>query len=179
MGRMPPGYTLLETMVTLAVVAVTVAIGVPSLAGGLERQRVASAMHQLSADMAMARSAALSQRTQVVVCPGNVEGGCRQDRDWSGGWLVFRDGDGNRQPDTASDLLRTTDAPGGKGGALSLASTRPFLRFQQNGRSAHSNLSVVVCARGRLHGKVVVNRLGRVRGERNGVAAPCLVSSRS
>jgi type IV fimbrial biogenesis protein FimT len=173
MGRKPSGFTLLETAAAVAVVAVAVAVGVPSFAGGLERQRVATAMHRLSADMATARSTALARRTQVVVCPGEADAGCRQDRDWSGGWLVFRDDDGNRQPDDTTDILRISDAPGGAVGVLRLVSTRPHLRFQKNGRSAHSNLSVVVCARGRLHGKVVVNRLGRVRGERSEPSVPC------
>ncbi len=173
MGRMPAGFTLVETAAAMAAVAVAVTIGMPSFTGGLERQRVASAMHRLSADMAMARSAALTQRTQVVVCPGSVEVGCQQDRDWSGGWLVFRDGDGNRQPDTAPDVLSTTDAPGGRSGALALVSTRPFLRFQENGRSAHSNLSVLICSRGSLKGKVVVNRLGRVRAEKTTQVTTC------
>lgn len=177
MGRMPRGYTLVEALAILGVAAVGLAVGVPSFAGGLERQRVATAMHHLSADMAMARSMALAQRAQVVVCPGDTITGCRHDHDWSSGWLVFRDGDGNRQPDEPDHILRVTDAPAGRSSALSLASTRPFLRFQENGRSAHSNLSVAVCARGTLRGKVVVNRLGRVRGERSGPATPCPVGT--
>lgn len=170
MRRIPAGHSLVEAVWVLALAAIILSIGIPSFTGGLERQRVATAMHQLSADMAMARSSALMQRAQVVVCPGTPTGGCRGDQQWRDGWIVFRDVDGNRQPDMALDLLRVATTSSSR---LSLVSTRPFLRFQADGRSAHSNLSIAVCAGGLLHGRVVVNRLGRVRGERNVTPQTC------
>ena len=160
------GFTLIEAMVVTAITAVTLTLGLPSFNGTLERHRLSASLHLLSADMAMARNSAIMRREQVVVCPGAPDAGCRADHDWSSGWLVFRDPDGNRQPDAAGDLLRATDAPAGGSDRLRLTSTRPFLRYQASGMSAHSNLSVNACARGQLRGKVVVNRLGRVRAER-------------
>jgi len=64
------------------------------------------------------------------------------------------------------DLLRASNAPAGGAGHLRLTSTRPWLRYQANGLAAHSNLTVNACAGDQLRGKVVVNRLGRVRTER-------------
>ncbi len=161
------GFTLIEAMTVLAITAITLTLAFPALGEALHRNRVATTLHQLTADMAMARSTALMRRAQVVVCPREDNATrCAQDSDWSRGWLVFLDPDGNRQPDLDSDLLRATEAPARGRSQLFLPSTRGFLRYQVDGRSAHSNLTVNLCARRLLAAKVVVNNHGRVRSER-------------
>lgn len=165
------GFTLIETMVVLAIAAIVITLGVPSFNGALQRQRVSTTMHLLSTDMAMARSSALMRRSQVIVCPRGAATDCSGTQDWSRGWLVFTDPDGNRQPDADSDILRASDPPAND--LLYLPSTRPFLRYQADGRSAHSNLSVHICAAGVHLGKVAVNNLGRVRAERLPAGTSC------
>ncbi len=172
MNRKDAGFTLIEAMIVLSIIAMTVTVGLPSFASALERNRVTLTLHQLAADMAMARSSAVVRRQQIVLCPRAADGRCSAASDWSRGWLVFADADGNRQPDTAADILRATDAPA-RGGAFSVTSSRPFLRYQVDGRSAHSNLTVHVCADGRLAGQVVVNNHGRARTSRPKSAAAC------
>src|SRR5690554_4362610 len=171
MTRKDAGLTLIELLITLAIAAVTLTIGLPAFSGSLERTRVATTMHQVSADLAMARSTAIMRRAQVVVCPRTADFRCRGDRDWSQGWIVFTDDDGNRQPDEKAHILRATDPPAHR--TLSIDSTRQFLRYQRDGRSAHSNQTVRVCSRQQLAGTVVVNNLGRVRSSRMPAGAPC------
>lgn len=172
MGRTPAGFTLIETTVIVAVAGVLLAVALPSFAEGLRRQRIATTMHLLSVDFAMARSTALMRRTPVVVCPGSIEHGCRPDHDWGGGWLVFEDADGDRQPGT-DEVLRASEPNASASGGFRIASTRPFLRYQRNGYSAHSNLSVHLCVEDQLRGSVIVSRLGRVRGIRPTVPVAC------
>lgn len=166
------GFTLIEALVVMAVIAISVTVALPSLAGLMERQRVDTAMHLLSTDMAMARGSALMKRSQVVLCPGDRQG-CRADRDWRGGWIVFLDPDKDRRIGTASDLLRLEASLPDAGGEFTMPASRDFLRFQADGRSANTNLTVEVCAQGRMRGKVVVNNLGRVRTERPASAVNC------
>ena len=172
MGRTSKGFTVLEALVVASIAGTLLAVAVPSFAEGLRRQRVAATMHLLSADLAMARSTALVRRMPVVVCPGALETGCRADSDWTGGWLVFQDEDGDRWPGPA-EVLRASEPLAGTSSGFHIASTRPFLRYQRNGYSAHSNLSVHLCLEGALRGSVVVSRLGRVRGITPDEPAPC------
>ena len=111
------------------------------------------------------------RRAQVVVCPRTPDYRCRDDSDWSHGWIVFTDNDGNRQPDEDAHIVRVTDPPSHR--SLAIDSTRRFLRYQRDGRSAHSNQTVRVCSGERLAGTVVVNNLGRVRSARPARETPC------
>lgn len=167
------GFTLIELVITLAIVAVLLAIGLPGFGEALGRLRVQTAMHRVSTDLAMARSSAIMRRAPVVACPGTGMDGCSGGADWSGGWIVFADPDGNRRPDTVAELLRVSDAPSGAGGRLRLGATRHFVRYQRDGRSAGTNLTVRVCSGEALAGEVIVNNLGRVRSARPQPPRPC------
>lgn len=171
MTRKDAGLTLIELLITLALAALLLTFGVPAFTGTLERTRVATTLHQVSADLAMARGTAIMRRAQVVVCPRTEGQRCRDDNDWSSGWIVFTDEDGNRQPDHDAHILRVTGPPSHR--TLAIDSTRRFLRYQQDGRSAHSNQTVRVCSGQRLAGTVVINNVGRVRSVRAQKRALC------
>src|SRR5690606_26180467 len=154
MTRKDAGFTLIELLITVALAAILLTLGLPAFTGTLERTRVATTMHQVSADLAMARSTAIMRRAQVVVCPRTEDLRCRSGSKWTHGWIVFIDDDGNRQPDDDAHILRVTDPPSHR--SLAIDSTRRFLRYQRDGRSAHSNQTVRVCSGERLAGTVVV-----------------------
>ncbi|TKS55335.1 prepilin-type N-terminal cleavage/methylation domain-containing protein [Luteimonas yindakuii] len=163
MKRRNAGVTLIELMTVLTVLAVSLTIGLPAFTDTLTRLRVQTAMHRISADLAAARSTAIARRSQLVVCPRTADHRCREDSDWTEGWMFFLDPDGNRQPEDDADILGSREAmPKG----LTVNATRRYLRYQHDGRSAHSNQTVRLCAGEQLAGTVVVNNFGRVRSER-------------
>lgn len=160
------GVTLVELMTTLAILTIVSTFGMTAFAEAIARHRVQTALHLISADLAMARNTAITRRSHVIACPGDPLMGCRLDANWSHGWIVFSDPDGNRQPDSERDLIRVGNAPSGAPQHLRLASTRNFVRYQRDGRSAGTNLTINVCTGTLLQGQVVVNNLGRVRSAR-------------
>ena len=168
------GFSLIEAMIVMVVAAICLAIGVPSYQSMTERTRISSAMHLLSAHMASARNTAISYRIPTVVCPSNRGGGCRTDGDWSQGWLMFFDPDGNRQPDLPRDILRDENAPIHPSLRIVSSSGRVQLRYLPDGRSAGSNLTVRLCREDKLIGRVIVNNGGRVRSERASGSTPCM-----
>ena len=163
--RPASGFTLVEALVAMAIIVTGLTVGIPSYRGLVERQRVSSAMHLLTAHMAAARSTAISERAPTVVCPASPEGGCRADGDWSQRWLLFLDKDGNRQPDARADVLRDENAPIHPSLRIVSSQGRLHLRYLPDGRSAGSNISVRLCRGDRLLGLVIVNNVGRIRSE--------------
>ena len=169
----PHGFTLVEALTVLAVASIGLALGVPSYKSFMERQRASTAMHLLTAHMASARSTAISYRIPTVVCPSDSAGGCRTDGDWSQGWLMFFDKDGNRKPDLREDILRDENAPIHPSLRILSSAGRSQLRYLPDGRSAGSNLTVRLCREGVLLGSVIVNNVGRIRSEKGSGSTAC------
>lgn len=171
--RIGTGFSLVEALTVLAIATLLLLIGVPSYAGLVESQRASSAMHLLTAHMASARSTAITYRIPTVVCPSDRAGGCRRDGDWSQGWLMFFDADGNRQPDSRQDILRDENAPIHPSLRIVSSAGRTQLRYLPDGRSAGSNLRVRLCREDKLLAQVIVNNTGRIRSETASGSTPC------
>ncbi|MGQ4661284.1 GspH/FimT family pseudopilin [Lysobacter sp. F6437] len=174
MGPTVKGFTLLELMVTLAVLAVALGIGFPSLAAAIERTRITNTYHLITASLMAARTAAITRAEPITVCPSHDGRHCRDDQVWEDGWIIFADPLRTGEPADAASVLRRIDALNGD---FSLRSTsgRPRVRYLPSGRAFGSNVSVRLCARkgARLIGKVVVNNAGRARSLRTSQGEPC------
>lgn len=82
------GFTLVELMVTLAVVAIIMAIAAPSFSQMIRDHRLITTANDFMGTMQLARSEAIRRGIQVTMLP--VTNG-----DWSSGWNVFTDWDGD------------------------------------------------------------------------------------
>jgi type IV fimbrial biogenesis protein FimT len=124
--KLRAGFTIIELMVTLAVVAVVVTVGVPAFTDFVRNQRATSQANDLLVALNFARSEAVKRGRSISVCatdnPGAAEPDCSGDNEWHDGWIVFLDvdaaggasgPDGIRNPDgTAPDdrVLRIHEA---------------------------------------------------------------------
>ena len=160
MDRHPQGLTLLELLVTVAILGVTLGLGAPAFRQVTLAVRANGAFHELTATLAMARTHALLRGTPVVVCPSRDGLTCRQDSIWDQGWITFTARDGG--------LVRASSGERG----LVIRSNRPRLRFQAGGFSEGSNLTLYVYADadGPLIGVIKVSQAGRIRSERTPMA---------
>lgn len=75
------GFTLIELMVTLTVLAVLMGVGVPSFNNFVAGQKVKTASYDLTAALVMARSEAVKRNTDVTVAPVTAN-------TWDSGWTV-------------------------------------------------------------------------------------------
>jgi len=64
-----PGFTLLELMVTVAVLAIITALALPSFTNLISSSRLTSSANEMVALLQSARTAAISNRASSVVCP--------------------------------------------------------------------------------------------------------------
>ena len=168
------GFTLIEAMTALAVAGILAAVAAPSFSDFIERQRASAAMTALMAHMAQARMAAITYRRPAVLCPSANGISCAAGVDWSGGWMLFLDRNGNHQRDEGDEVIRVDLEPTSRHLSVSSTTGRPQLRYLPDGRSAGTNLTIAVCNhREELLGKVIVNNMGRPRSERPKAPAAC------
>jgi type IV fimbrial biogenesis protein FimT len=110
---LPSGFTLVELMVTVAVVAILLAMGAPQLGAFLNKQRVAADADALGTAIRQARSEALKRSGPVSVCalpatfnPTAPACAANGTTNWSNGWLVFIDYGTAGVLDTGDTVLR-------------------------------------------------------------------------
>lgn len=173
MRKDAPGFTLVELMIALAVLALLLGLALPGFGPLIERQRTATAMHLVSAQFAQARNTAVMRRTPVTVCPSRGDGLCRNDADWSQGWLMYRDPRSGSQPRSPADVLGEQYRPAHGPVRILSSAGRPRIRFQPDGRSGGTNLTIRICIAGSVRGEVVVNNVGRVRNIHPQRLIPC------
>ncbi|THF67562.1 type IV fimbrial biogenesis protein FimT [Pseudothauera nasutitermitis] len=164
------GWSLIELMGVVAVLAVLAGMAVPSFAGIMERNRVVTATADLHAALFYTRSEAIRRGGRVTLCASADGAACSPGEGWGVGWIVFADGngDGLRQP--LEPLLRTGQpAPQG----IRIAGNGPLrdhVSYLPNGigRQASGALpigSIAVCA-ARAGRRIVISASGRPRVER-------------
>ncbi|MFC3129931.1 GspH/FimT family pseudopilin [Coralloluteibacterium stylophorae] len=85
------GFTLVELMITVAVLAVVAAIALPNFKGTMQRNQLATAANEVLAAVALARTEALRSPRTVSVCASDDGASCGGE--WSNGWLVWIDED--------------------------------------------------------------------------------------
>lgn len=84
------GFTILELMITVAVLAILLGIAVPSFTEIIRQNRLSTQTNDLLTATAVARSEAVKRGARVSICPANGNT-CSGVSEWSSGWLVFTD----------------------------------------------------------------------------------------
>lgn len=174
MPRRPAGFTLIELAATTAILALLAGVALPPMQAFVERQRASSATSSLIVQMQLARLSAIERNRRTVLCPSSDGTTCAAGTDWSQGWLLFVDEDGNRRPDAADEILRVEQAPTSGHLRITSSAGRQQLRYLPDGTSAGANLTLSICSEeGGLLTRVIVNNAGRPRSERPMAPAPC------
>ena len=140
------GFTVLELMITVFTATVILMLAVPAFLTILQKNRVSSAAEQLYVSLAEARGEALKRRDSVRVCPwvGTGNPSCRNDGDWSEGWVIFHDVDSDGSPD-AGEIIKAVPGTSLASG-LSLggdANVEDFVEFGATGATLDSGTTGV------------------------------------
>lgn len=163
------GFTVIELMTTVALLAVMVVLGVPAFTSSIDRNETAANSNALLSALKVARSEATKRSQRVIVCASNNQADCTSN-DWSDGWLVFEDSlpvltNGNGLFDVGETIITTYELPNGfsvaraSGGADQIAFAATGLSnssFAQNFTICKANTS-----NGR---RLTVERSGLVAG---------------
>ena len=94
------GYSLLELMMTIAVAAVILTLGLPSFSALKARNAQRVEINALFHAVHLARKGSIMRKQVVSLCPTADGATCNPGHDWSGGFLIFE----NRDRDTPPEL---------------------------------------------------------------------------
>jgi type IV fimbrial biogenesis protein FimT len=162
------GFTLLELLITVALISIVTAIAVPSMTSFTQNDRLTTNINTLVGHLAYARSEAVKRSQQVSICISSDSATCT-GANFDEGWIVYIDADNNGSftEDTASGevILRAQQQLEG-GNTLTPTTFADQVTYDYRG-FATSTGSFLLCD-GRIgpHGKTItISPTGRVRLE--------------
>jgi type IV fimbrial biogenesis protein FimT len=102
--RAQRGFTLIESMVAIAVVMVLMAIAIPSYRDASYRSQLRAAANDLVTTAHFARSEAIKRNAPVTMCMSSDGEHCTASGSWEQGWIVRSDVTLRRQSSTPSGV---------------------------------------------------------------------------
>lgn len=119
------GFTLVELMISVAVLTILLVLTIPSFKDMLMNNRITAQTDALTNSLNYARNIALSQNVSVVTCPFNAAGSTACGGSWQNGWIVAT------QPTTGGPVLMKANTLGANDPTLS--STVTSVTFDSRG----------------------------------------------
>jgi len=155
------GFTLIELMVTVAIVAILAMAAAPSMRDFVIRNRSSAASNEFMGSVLRARNEAASRNSCVTMCVSSDGASCvgAAETAWNKGWIVYSNPacDASVVNPAATDVLLTTSALNtdytvtGPGGLIFFSATgRPRstdvgafnVRYQTSTRSSNRTICV-------------------------------------
>ncbi|AHF00291.1 GspH/FimT family pseudopilin [Thioalkalivibrio paradoxus] len=172
--RREAGLTLVELLVTIAVLGVLLTLGVPRFGNWADDARLVSATNRLVSALHFTRSEAIRRNARVTLCNSADGTTCAANGGWEQGWIVFVDTAGTGARDEGDPLLAVGQAVAG---SIAISGNGPVRRYvsyvglgatrRANGALQMGTLSVCGARAGR---QIVISRTGRPRLQHEGCA---------
>lgn len=156
------GFTAVELMTVIGILAILVALALPSFDYLIQRWRVRDATQAMTSTLYLARSEAIRRGCNIVVAQGTPAGGACAAGDWGCGWTVRDDGaliQSYSAPPNLNVASKLTEVQFDRWGALDMAKGQQAgFTIYPSSAGVESAVTVTLC----------VNRGGRIwtqRGE--------------
>jgi len=133
------GFTVIELVVTFAVLGILAAIAVPNYSNVVARWRVVQVAELLKSTLYYARSEAYRRGGNIVVekLPNSTLGcssGSGVSTDWNCGWIVYQDVNNNGMQDANEPTLQQYDAVPNLEITRSGSSASQRIKFDRRGK---------------------------------------------
>lgn len=130
------GFTVIELMITVAVVAILLAVGLPSYDNFIKNSRLTAGNNALATDLTLARSEAVKRGLRVTACKSANQASCTTSNNWQQGWIVFTDQDNNASYSSATEtLIRAHGALSDSISAVGSGAVSNYVSYVSSGRT--------------------------------------------
>ncbi|WP_417532143.1 GspH/FimT family pseudopilin [Marinobacter lipolyticus] len=157
------GFTLVELLFTLAIVAVITGLAAPAMDNLIQTNRRHTAVSDLITMINLARNTAIMEQQTITLCPLDKDRQCATD--WTGIITVFRDPESDKTLDHDNQIIRISQVPEG-GYWTANTSSRPYFRFMPTGIANYAIGNMIWCPDNKdpaRAAQLIINRGGRIR----------------
>ncbi len=168
--RVKNGFTLIELIIAIALLAIFVGLALPSFFTAIQNNRITGQANELLTAFQLGRTEALKRNRPVVVCASDDGEECQGD--WTDGWLVAEDNAdaGSSSPDIAQ-VLRVWSAQAGNPTITGPAIFRILPRGEMDANMGVNFPAVIAMSIDGCSGEqarnILISRSGRVTSERD------------
>ncbi len=149
MNKNNHGFTLIELIVTLAVVSILLLTGIPLLSQMTTSNRLVTQINSIAGSLAVARSESIKRGTSITLC-GSTNGTTCNTSSWELGWIVFSDANNNATLESTTDSMLKIVTPfsGGSTLRLSQSDSASIIRYRADGSLRDQNADATLTDRG-------------------------------
>jgi len=135
------GYTLLEMMITTAILLILITVGVPGMQEFIKNNRILASTSHIMTSIKSARSEAMTQRSFVTVCMSADGATCGGS--WTEGHIAFVDTDADGTVDAGEQVFLANRQESVD--VTITYSGGDFIRFDRRGRAVGSSGLMLFC----------------------------------
>lgn len=99
------GHTLLELIISIAVVAILSSMALPSFSGVINKASINTTRQQLLQDIRLLRSYSRTRHTASYLCALNQDGLCVSQSNWEHGWRGYIDNNDSHYFDEGDSIV--------------------------------------------------------------------------
>ncbi len=130
------GFTLYELLITMLIVGVILAFGVPNMSQFTQNSRMTATANDLLEAFYLARSESGRAKTNITICASanSMAAGANCGGTWDQGYIVFVDRNGNLSRDGADETVLRAQPQAVEGVMLRVANGASYFSYASTGQ---------------------------------------------